>query len=81
MTSVLSCSSELARWSPFGVLGWLVMASLAFVQPSAALGVRGPDGARIVIDARDAHVLVGGEVFVAGLVPGVRRLRAEVEGR
>ena len=58
----------------------LVLASLAFAQPSAALDVRGPDGARIVIDARDAHVLVGGEVFVAGLEPGVRRLRAEVEG-
>jgi len=56
------------------------LVSLVLAQPSAALDVRGPDGARIVIDERDEYELIDGELFVTGLVAGTHTLRAEVEG-
>jgi hypothetical protein len=56
------------------------IASLGLAQPTAALDIRGPDGARIVIDGGIEHELIDGELFVMGLVPGPHTLRAEVEG-
>ena len=58
----------------------VMLASLAFAQPSAALDIRGPDGTRIVIDGGPEYELVDGELFVTGLIAGAHTLRAEVDG-
>jgi hypothetical protein len=56
------------------------IASLGLAQPTSAVDIRGPEGARVAIDGGGEQELIDGELFVVGLTPGAHTLRVEVEG-
>lgn len=58
----------------------VAIGTAAFAQPGAALDVRGPDGAQVMVNSSDMHEIVDGELFITGLEPGTHTLRAEVSG-